>query len=521
IMAKALEYRNEAKTKEGTEKETLITKAKEEENKANEKHLQAAEVLKDDNKSLFDTNNENIETLKKEGKASETDISEVNKLQEAANTAYKQAVNMRQEANSLPNIGAKLGNLGNAEEKEAEALDKQKQALYILQKTNPNAVLKTAVTSAGGANPAANTGTLNLDPQLESVNAGLNDLANLKLSAYQKLYEANKAELDALVSNLRSNLTTIDKTPSLKSEFIAGNNKITKSETQKQASDAATNNNTKLNDLINATKIQVEAINQLTALEKKLNQAIAKNNPENNNTGNKGNETVNTNTTAANTNTTSVNSNTETLNTNTVAVNTNTESPNTNTTAVNGNTESANTNTEVANTNTEAANTNTTVANSNTEAANTNTTAANTETNNTESIASKTVDVAELAKKDTSVAQVVNYFETNKAALKNQGASQLVNNSLTELKKVDADNKAVDAEIKSAIGTNTSSTETPFQLKTKAESLLVEAEDLGVKSFYFKKAANEKSGSEKDSLLAQAKELDDQAINKKLEAVKL
>ncbi len=524
IMAKALEYRNEAKTKEGGEKEALITKAKEEENKANEKHLQAAEVLKDDNRSLFDTNNENIETLKKEGKASELDLSEVNKLQDAANTAFKQAVNMRQEANSLPNIGAKLGNLGNAEEKETEALDKQKQALYILQKTNPNAVLKTAVTSAGGTNPAANTGTLDLAPQLESVNTGLNDLANLKLNAYQKLYDANKAELDALVSNLRSNQTIIDKMPSLKSEFIAGNNKITKSETQKQTSDAATNNNNKLNDLINATKIQVEAINQLTALEKKLNQAIVKNNTANNNTGNNGNntgnngnETANTNTTTANTNTTAANSNTETANTNTVAVNTNTGSPNTNTTAVNSNTESANTNTT-------AANTNTTAVNSNTETANTNTTAANTETNNannTESIASKTVDVAELAKKDTSVTQVVNYFENNKAVLKNQGANQLVNNSLTELKKVDEQNKAVDAEIKNAEGTNTNSSETPFQLKTKAESLLVEAEDLGVKSFDLKKTANEKSGPEKDSLLTKAKELDDQAVNKKLEAVKL
>ncbi len=83
---------------------------------------------------------------------------------------------MRQEANSLPNIGAKLGNLGNAEEKEAEALDKQKQALYILTKTSQNVTLKTAQTSANkkttGDN-AANTATVNLEPKLEAVNKSL------------------------------------------------------------------------------------------------------------------------------------------------------------------------------------------------------------------------------------------------------------------------------------------------------------------------------------------------------------
>ncbi len=79
IMAKAFEDRKEAKTKEGVEKDNLIAKAKEEENLANEKHLQASEILASDNKSIYETNIENIQKLKKENKATESDISESNR----------------------------------------------------------------------------------------------------------------------------------------------------------------------------------------------------------------------------------------------------------------------------------------------------------------------------------------------------------------------------------------------------------------------------------------------------------
>ncbi|MEO6302735.1 MAG: hypothetical protein ABIP51_06150, partial [Bacteroidia bacterium] len=366
LLNKSQKLKSDAQTKTGPEKDKLLNEAKDLEEKANEKNLQAATIAKNDNAALYSANADNITTLINEKKASEADIAEAKKMNEEAALAFKQAASIREEANSLPNIGAKLGSMSNAEEKEAWALNKQQQALDLLKKSSPTTVLKTALTSTSSVKVVKEDNTVNT--KLEAVNAGINELAVSKLAAYQKLYEANTSEIEQLNTNLKANETLISNTPSLKSESIAANNKITAATGLKQKSDAAATNNDKLNDLIAATKKQLEAINQLNSLNKKINNQLASN-TKNNTTGNENSTANNTNTTTANNNATG--------NENTTANNTNTSTTNNNTTG---------------NEKTTANNTNTSTTNNNT-TGNENSTAKTVDT--------KTVSVTELRKTDT------------------------------------------------------------------------------------------------------------------------
>ena len=516
LFNKAQKLRTDAQTKNGDEKEKLLNEAKTLDDKGNEKNLQAAEIAKNDNNTLYNTNMDNINILITENKSSEADINEVKKMNEEAALAFKQATSIREEANSLTNIGAKLGSMSNAEEKEAWAINKQQQAIDLLKKSNPTATLKTAITSTSTIKVVKEDNTIGT--KLEAVNKGLDELASTKVAAYQKLFEANNLEIDQLNSNLQTNETLISNTPSLKSESIAAANKIFTANTLKQKSDVAANNNDKLYDLIAATKKQLEAINQLNSLNKKVSNQIT------NNTSNT-NSTSNQNNTTANTNTTSTNSNLVATNTSTANNAGNENTTKTNTTTAN-NTIIENTNSNNTST-TSIANTTTTV-NENTTANNTNTTTANTNSNGVSSTAktidTKTIAVSELKIKDTTATQVVNYFENKEpAALKNPQANRLKNNALTELKNTEDENKEVESEIKIFNEQNTTGTNTvtPTELKTKADALLVEAEVLSNNATELKNKANNASGEEKNNLIAQANEEENKSQNKKIEASNL
>ncbi len=501
LFNKAQKLRTDAQTKTGDEKEKLLSEAKTFDEKGNEKNLQAAEIAKNDNNAVYNTNMENINTLIAGGKSSAADINEAKKMNEEAILAFKQATSIREEANSLTNVGAKLGSMSNAEEKEAWAINKQQQALDLLKKSNPTAGLKTAITSTSSIKVVKEDNTIGT--KLEAVNKGLDDLAATKVAAYQKLYEANNLEIDQLNANLKLNETLISNTPSLKSESIAAANKIFTANTLKQKSDAAVNNNDKLYDLIAATKKQLEAINQLNILNKKIGNQIANNtnNASNaNNTSGENNTAATTNTASANT--TSSNTNTSVAN-NTVTENTSANS--TNTTGIANATNSVTENTTTNNTTTNTA-------------ANSNSTAIN---STAKTIDTKTIAVSELKTKDTTATQVVSYFENKEpATLKNPNANRLKNNALTELKNTEEENKAVENEIKTFKEQNPTitNTVTPQELKTKADALLVEAEVLSNNATELKNKANNASGEEKNNLIAKANEEENKSIDKKIEA---
>ncbi|MBL7921896.1 MAG: PD40 domain-containing protein [Bacteroidia bacterium] len=502
LFNKAQKLRTDAQTKTGNEKEKLLNEAKTFDEKGNEKNLQAAEISKNDNNAMYTTNMDNINTLIASGKSSEADINEVKKMNEEAALAYKQATSIREEANSLTNIGAKLGSMSNAEEKEAWALNKQQQALDLLKKYDPTANLKTAITSTSSIKVVKEDNTIGA--KLEAVNKGLDELAATKVAAYQKLFEANNLEIEQLNANLKSNETLISNTPSLKSESIAAANKLTAANTLKQKSDAAANNNDKLYDLIGATKKQLEAINQLNSLNKKVTNQIA-----NNNNATNINNTSNTNSTAGNSNT-SGNDNSAKTNTTTAnnTITENTTANNTNTTLI------ANTTNTVSNNTT--SNNNTAIAGANSNSININSTSKTVDT--------KTIAVSELKTKDTTATQVVSYFENKEpAALKNPNAIRLKNNALTELKNTEEESKTVENEIKAFKEQNPSNTNTvtPTELKTKADALLVEAEALSNSAAELKNKANNATGDEKNSFIAQANEEENKSQNKKIEASNL
>ena len=454
LFNKAQKLRGESQTKTGTEKDKLLNEAKAAEEEGNEKNLQAAEITKTDNATIYTTNTDNLNTLIDGKKASETDIAEAKKLMDEANVTFKQATSIREESNSLTNIGAKLGGLSNAEEKEALALNKQQQALDLLKKSDATANLKIAVTSTLSIKEGKDDNLVNT--KLDAVNTGINDLAATKTAAYQKMQEANALEIEQLNNSIKTNETLILNTPSLKSESITVNNKVTAANELKQRSDAATNNTDKLNNLIAATKKQIEAINQLNNLNKKVNNQITTNTAKEISTAN---NTVKDNTT----NEVTTNDNSTTNNT----VNEN-----------NGN-------------------------------------------SNTQIIDTKTVSVNELSKTDTTAQQLLSFFENTSEKLNNPQANSLKTNAINELKKSEIEKKQVESEINNYKDQNPVSSKTPAELKTKADALLIESENLSNKASELKNEADTASGNIKDSLIAKANELENTSQNQKVEASEL
>ncbi|MBA2611629.1 MAG: PD40 domain-containing protein [Bacteroidetes bacterium] len=498
LYTNAQKLKNDAQTKTGADKEKILTEAKALEDKGNEKNLQAAEIAKNDNAAVYNVNLENINALIAANKSSEADITEAKKMNEEAAVAFKQAAAIRVEANSLTNVGAKLGSMSNAEEKEAWALNKQQEAINLLKKSDPSLTLKTALTSTSSIKVVKDDNTINT--KLQAVNTELNSLAETKTAAYQKLYDANVLELEQLNNSLKTNETLISNTPSLKSESIAAINKVAAAAGLKQKSDADANNTDKLNDLIAATKKQLEAVNQLNGLNKKVSNQLVANTTKDNST--KDNSTKD-NTTKDNAVATKDN----------VTKNNSTKDNTTkdNAVATKDNTTKANSAKDNTNTNKN----NTTNENATLIKDNTTSTAAKV-------VDTKTVGVSELSKTDTTANQLLGYFENKQPTiLKNPQANRQKNNAITELKNTDQENNAVEAEIKTYKEQNptaTSNTVTPAELKTKADALIVEAEELSTKSFDLKTKANSTSATEKDSLIAKANELENTSQGKKLEA---
>jgi hypothetical protein len=454
LFTKAQKLIGESQTKTGTEKDKLLNEAKAAEEEGNEKNLQAAEITKTDNATIYTTNTDNLNTLIDGKKASESDIAEAKKLMDEANVTFKQATSIREESNSLTNIGAKLGGLSNAEEKEALAVNKQQQALDLLKKSDTTANLKIAVTSTLSTKLGKDDNLVNT--KLDAVNTGINNLAATKTAAYQKMQEANALEIEQLNNSIKTNETLILNTPSLKSESITVNNKVTDANELKQRSDAATNNTDKLNNLIAATKKQIEAINQLNNLNKKVNNQITTNTEKEISTAN---NTVKDNTT-----------NEETTNDNSTTNNTVNEN--------NGN-------------------------------------------SNTQIIDTKTVSVNELSKTDTTAEQLLSFFENISKKLNNPQANSLKTNAINELKKSEIEKKQVESEINNYKDQNPVSSKTPAELKTKADALLIESEDLSNKASELKNEADTASGNIKDSLIAKANELENTSQNQKVEASEL
>jgi len=267
LTLKAQGIRLEANSKSDSEKVELLTEAKKLEEIAIEKNIQASEVTVQTNNSIFEINNQNLSNLILQKKSSPADINKSKQLNKDADLLFKQAKVIRIEAQKLNSKGALLGNLSNAEEKEAIAIEKQKEALNILTKSNPNFVLKTATSKQ-----PENKDTLN--SKLAEVNSEINNLVITKTEAYSKLYEANNLEISDLINGLNNNAKI---NSNFKTEFTTATKKYNDAEVLKQRAGQNQNKNEALNDLISASKLQTESLNQLNNLNKKAENAVVAN----------------------------------------------------------------------------------------------------------------------------------------------------------------------------------------------------------------------------------------------------
>ena len=194
LSNKAFEQRKESATKTGAEKDDLIKQAIEKEKLSIDKKLEASTLAKQENKTKFENNSNNlIELQKLSGAKTSNEISQANMLADEAVINFNQAQKMRLEAEAYPSGSAKLGGLSNAEEKENEAISKQQKALEFLSKVNPTYKLKSSDIEQNPAEAIAN------------VNAEILKTAQAQLDAYLALSKTNQNELklqnDKLVKN--------------------------------------------------------------------------------------------------------------------------------------------------------------------------------------------------------------------------------------------------------------------------------------------------------------------------------
>ena len=127
------------------EKNKKLERAGELEKQADQKQIEAEQISGEANKTEFLNNNSNLDELVKksaDNKTNELSVAELSK--DEAQVLFGQAQKLREESNSSSDVFAKKGLLENANNKEVEALEKQKKAKDIYVKYYPDYVFNNA-----------------------------------------------------------------------------------------------------------------------------------------------------------------------------------------------------------------------------------------------------------------------------------------------------------------------------------------------------------------------------------------
>lgn len=548
LAAKAKETRSSANTKSGAEKEKLLAEAKQLDTDANKKYLEAADLTKKQNKFNFDLNNQNITELvnqatyfNKNTPENAASLNEANKLNTEANNYLKQATAMRDEANGLGSEAAKLGTISNAEEKEAEALAKQDQAIKVLLKSNPGYTLKKAEFNE---NPNA--------AALSQVNQKYNQLNKEKLDAYMTLSKANQNEYKTQNGKLAQN-------PAIKNnsnpEAVSLKKQAETANTQAVGliSKALTENNSeaKQNLLLEANKKEVEALAHLTKANEQLQSGTIASNEkpiiETKEPITETKEPVTTNTVAATETKNPITETKEPVATNTVAVKETKEPVTTNTVAVTDTKNPVTETKEPVTTNTVAVTDTKTPVKETKEPVTSGTVAVNetktpvketkepvvketkepavketkepvatvtpTKTSTpktTTSVAANTPTINPEYKvvKDESVKSTIGFIDQNPVAHKNSEASSVKNTAINNLIALGNEYGAIQDEIKKTPGSQMGIEAT----KANIDKLNNEADTYDKEASTKRKEAAEKSGDEKDQLVKEITELENKSF---------
>jgi len=491
LAAKAQEKRNESKNKQGAEKTKLINEAIDLEKESEKKQIEASEVAGKIASDKFDVNKQNIKGLISSNKASSSDIDKANELLSDSEIALKQANALREEANAMTNNAAKIGNLGNAEEKEQIALSKQKEAQDLLMKSNPDFALS----------PYKNYNTINITnenvvkEEIAKVNQELKNVITAKTQAYESLAKANDDEIYKLNSELEQSNSS---SPTVKAQISDAQKKMTEADVIKLKLNSAVSEYDKLILSGDYVKKQTEAITAFNKAKESVDkqEALAsKNNNQGTSNINQNNQQNTGNDSQAITTTKGV----EGDNTANNQQNKNNDSQANN--PVKG-TEGNNAQNNQQN-NTSAATQKTSTSTVGAEKANT----------------AFSVDLSFENHKDTTINAINTYLSQNDITLRNLQANSMKNSSMEALNSLEKDNNRLHDEILAdAQNNNAGGTISGSDIKNKAESLSDAADNLTETATNLRNEAEDKSGEEKAALLNQAKEIDKKALNKRIEA---
>ena len=487
LSLQAQELRDKASSATGTDKDNLISKAKKLEDQASDQNISASEISSQDKTLIFAANKENIQNLIKLNLATEQDLATARRLSDEAVLSFRKAGEIRIEAQAMLNKGSKLGSYSNAEDLESEAILKQEQAIELLMQTSGDFALKTANTSLVRAKAQAETPKEpGLNEALSTVNAGLVELGDLKLQSYQKLYQANAAELEALNAEVMAKESVALKTPSLKTELLRTKKLIGYAIEFKTSSDAANGTNEKFNFLVTAVKQQNLAQQKLAELKFNIDKAEsqAKMAP---------------------------------VVTEVVAIETTVEptQEKTNTAAVKTNEPLAVKQKNTSPSPKKPVQTKKAVPPPNkSEPVVARVTAKNNAVSQTES---RIIDISEVAKKDTSSSQVITYLDSKNQILKNEEAGTMIQSSLARLKSLETEMTAANEVVRrnDALQNNAiNASAEPAEMRTKADALLDESEKLSAEAAEAKASAAKAAGLQRDAFLTEARELEKESQEK-------
>jgi hypothetical protein len=470
LTLKSQTIRNDANSKSGAEKDKLVKEAEDLEKQAEQKQIEASELSAKIALSKFDVNKENVASILAASKSDEATTNQAKALMEEAEQAMKRAKAIREEANAITNNAAKIGSLGNGEENELIALNKQNEALNLLKKDNPDVAIK----------PYQDLNTVNIvndavvKEEIAKVNEEIKQVVAAKTSAYQTLSEANEEEIKSANATAAAK-TNITNTPALKSQQIAITKSLADISVIKAKVAQSTNETEKLVNLAELVKKQNETILAMGKLNSDAEAAGA----------------IATNTKTANTDQ-NANPNTNNGSENNAAVVTNTKTNN------------SNPNTNTAETNTVASKNNFTADQANT---------------------AFSVDLSFENHKDTALGQINTFFKTNDFELRNAQANSSKNSALDALKGLENETKALEEAIAKAkednANSNSAGSMTNVEIKNKINSLLDASDSFANEANTVRKDAETKTGDEQAALLTQAKDLEDRSFNKKVEAAVL
>lgn len=467
----AFKYRQTAKSKTGVEKEKDLASAKKLETEAISKKINAASAQENFNSALFNANKESLNELQQLAKGKK--LQELNNAEaqvKEINLIFDKAKNLRQEANGYPTDAAKLGGIGNAEEKENTALTKQDDLIKSYKKYFPDYEVKSTNSASGNSD---------ITNKLNDTKSNLNTNNQKHIDGLVLLASANEKEFKSRMMGLATNLTA--------DQTVLKNNAQTAYKLSKEQllkANETTDPTAKKDLLVEANKNGQESINLLSQIS--ASTAIAKNN-----------NAVVTNTSVVAVTTSTVSTNNNSIKTNTVA------SVNNNGTSITNTTSAIASNTSIANSvsSNSLASTNPQNGNSN-----------NLKTNNNPSDGTSKLK-AGLNNESENNLKIFNAYTNSEAiSLKEQGLAKII-------AALDKD-KAISNQLNDidALAKNNSSSETINQ--QSISDLTTSAEKLNDEAFKLRQAAITKTGDEKEKDLSSAKQLESEAVSKKINAAK-